>query len=273
MYKDYHIHTTVSDASIIPEALFPAARKLGLRELSITDHDAIGAYFHFHPDLFALARSYGLRLIAGMELDAEYQGVEVHILGYDFDLHNRELQEYLRDIQSLRRERVRQQLIGVNRALGEEVIREADVFLPERDTMMKPHLVHALLDRGLFSEYREASRWLSANAPSDIVVPKPTATRIIELILQAGGRPILAHPGFYVREHGLPLHGMLEAMKGVGLEGVEVEYRYRGSSVFPDVEDERRMIEEVRTAAEALDLGSTCGSDAHSIEELENYHG
>jgi predicted metal-dependent phosphoesterase TrpH len=154
---DMHIHTLVSDGEEEPLAMMQAARQLGLRRISFTDHDAIGAYRHFG-DLFAVARDLRLELISGIELDSEFRGMEVHVLGYGFDLGDRALSDYLARNQALRRRKVQLQIEIVNRHFGRLVVDPERVFLPRRDTMMKPHLVHAMLALGLFDGYRAAAR-------------------------------------------------------------------------------------------------------------------
>ena len=273
MLKDYHIHTIVSDGYIIPEELFRAARKIGIKEVSITDHDAIGAYSNFGDSIFEQAKKLGVKLIPGIELDSKYNGVEVHILGYYFDLNNANLKKYLNKVQTLRRERVKDQIKLLNTHLGKKIIKEEDVFNQYRDTMMKPHLVRILLDRGMFTDYRSAAKWLSEVAFSKIEVPKPESASMIRLIKEADGKAVLAHPGYYIKEHNQDLDDMLKSLIKNGLDGVEVEYRYCGtSSVFPDKGSEDEMVGFVRARAEHYGLWQTRGSDAHKLEEMEIFN-
>lgn len=272
MIKDYHIHTVVSDGYIIPDNIFVMAEKLGIGELSITDHDALGAYRHFHPDLVSHARTFGLSLITGIELDSQYRGVEVHILGYGIDLECASLNAYLSRTQELRRQRIREQIRHINTRLGPGTLDEETIFLPYRDTVMKPHLIHPLLERGLFSNYREAEKWIRREAPSSIQVPKPAAEEMIALIRQAGGYAVLAHPGYYIKEHEIQLSSMLADLLPAGLEGIEVEYPYRQTSPhFPGPAEERAMVGHVSELAAAHGLKMTRGSDAHRLAEMEQF--
>jgi len=273
MSKDYHLHTIVSDGTIIPDEIFQAARKLSLHEISITDHDAVGAYFHFHKDLFARAGDYGVTLVSGIELDSRFNGVEVHILGYGIDLSHEELTTYLAHIQQMRQNRIRELIAGINAHFGDDVIKTEDVFAPYRDTVMSPHLVHTLLDQGLFRDYRTAAKWISRNVKTSVQVPKPDSAEMIRLINAAGGMAVLAHPGFYIKEHGLDLDHMLKALIPVGLEGMEVEYRYRGTSPeFPTMKEEHDIVSFIREKADENHLVQTRGSDAHKIKEMEDFH-
>ncbi len=267
---DLHIHTRVSDGTADAITMLKAAQKAGVQQVSITDHDAVGAYRHFHPDLFGLARSIGLDLISGIELDTDYLGLEVHLLGYGIDIDASELNEHLTLTQGRRRERVTRQIEAVNAHFGRIVIDPKQVILPERDTLMKPHLVHGLLETGLWgNDYREAQKWLSTTINVGIEVPKLPINRAIALVHAAGGRAVLAHPGFLSAEHGLNLEQIFSDLTKFGLDGVEVEYAYAGASkFFPDRCSETAVIENIRNLANRFSLFCTRGSDAHDPERL-----
>jgi len=268
--SDLHIHTLVSDGYMTPDQVLDTALELGLKQISITDHDAVGAYFNFGDHILSKAQSLGIELIPGIELDCDYLGGEVHMLGYGIDPSHKELRQYLAYVQGLRKKKTKEQMEAVNRHFRGLVIDEKDLFLPYRDTLMRPHLVHAMLERGLFDEYRPAARWLNANIKVDTYVPKPDYTYIIQLIIDAGGEPVLAHPGFLIRERGLEINGLFADMKDKGLMGVEVEYPYTGTSPqFSAPENGVEIIELVKQSAKRFDLYSTRGSDAHSLEQFK----
>ena len=271
MGNDYHVHTLVSDGEMRPSEIFALAAQLGLKELSLTDHDAVGAYRHFG-DVFAEARANGLALVPGVELDSSLRGQEVHILGYHIDPRHPELAAYLAGTQEARRERLRFVIREVQARFPAAGIREEDIFTPVRDTCMMPHVIHPLLDRGLFGSYREAKRWIKQNVPVPLDVPKPPVADMIRLIRRAGGTAVLAHPGFLMKEAGLELAPLLQEFIGWGLEGVEVEYRYRGSSAFATEAEEQAVWAEIREAAGSLPLLQTRGSDAHKPEEMKIFH-
>src|SRR5437899_7983061 len=74
---DLHLHTTHSDGSYTPAEVVDLARRSGLAAIAVTDHDTTAGV--------AEARATaldGLEVIAGVEITAEYQGRELHLLGY-----------------------------------------------------------------------------------------------------------------------------------------------------------------------------------------------
>jgi predicted metal-dependent phosphoesterase TrpH len=268
---DMHVHTLVSDGVATPMEMLDTAKAAGLKGISLTDHDALGAYRHWG-DMFAYAKGLGIELIPGIELDTYFENREVHLLGYGFDLDNAPLNKHLEQTQKLRKERVMLQLAIVNRFFGRLVVDLDQVLIKGRDTLMKPHMVHAMLQQGLFSEYRAANYWLSQNAQVPVVVPKLHLPDAISLLRNAGGEAVLAHPGYLARENGFVLAPLLEELVPLGLSGIEVDYPYFGtSSKFPDVESEQKMIGELRALALQFNLKETRGSDAHDTEALKKF--
>ncbi len=271
---DLHLHTLVSDGNATPLEMIAAAGETGLKKISFTDHDALGAYRHWG-DLFAKAGDAGIELVSGIELDTNYRDEELHLLGYGFDLADQALNERLRLVQGLRRQRVLRQLEDINRFFGRKVVDRKKVILPQRDSLMKPHLVHAMLAEGLFPDYREAARWLSVNAQVPIHVPKLPMADAIRMIVQAGGEAVLAHPGYIVAETEIKLEEMLAELAPVGLAGIEVDYPYfqekEPAPAFPDKAAEISMVEKLRSLAGNFRLKATRGSDAHDVEALKQY--
>ena len=83
---DLHIHTNFSDGSCEPEAILRRAEQLGLRYISITDHDSLGAY-----DKLAgkdLSMYYSGTVIPGCEFSVVHHKMPIEVLGYgiDFDV-------------------------------------------------------------------------------------------------------------------------------------------------------------------------------------------
>ena len=271
---DLHLHTLVSDGNATPLEMLLAAKEAGLERVSFTDHDALGAYRHWG-DLFARAAELGIELVTGIELDADYRRREVHLLGYGFRLDDAALNKHLAAVQRVRKQRVTQQLAVINQFFRRKVVDAKKVFLPQRDTLMKPHLVHAMLDQGLFPDYREAAGWLSEIARIAIHVPKLPLADAIRMVRAAGGEAVLAHPGYMAKETDIQLASFLEEFAPLGLAGLEVDYPYfqeaEPQPPFRDLASEQAMITELRSLAGRFNLKMTRGSDAHETEAVKRF--
>lgn len=101
MKIDLHIHTNISDGSLSPKEVIDEAWKNGVSVISITDHDIIDSYT---PELFSYAKSKNVKLISGVEISTKNEKAGIHVLGYNFDLNNKEFSEALYKVRNARHE-------------------------------------------------------------------------------------------------------------------------------------------------------------------------
>jgi predicted metal-dependent phosphoesterase TrpH len=274
MKQDFHMHTFLSDGTPSPIELIQVCIDLKLDEVSITDHDSIGAY----PEVLEYAKGFPLRILPGAELDCTYQDLEIHMLGINLDITNVALNQHLANIQAARKKRAREQAEAINR-FYEKTIIDLDRIFGRCQTFMNPHLIHAMMDQGLFDQYeapdryKEAASWMKQNIRVESVIEKPTAETIIRLIHRSGGVAVLAHPGYYLK-NGLDVNQMVHDLKDMGLDGVEITYPYfqEGSREFPTLAHEEEAVGILRDMARRYELSETTGSDAHQIEQLRQFH-
>ncbi|PWT92604.1 MAG: hypothetical protein C5B54_03250 [Acidobacteria bacterium] len=274
MKKDFHMHTFLSDGEPSPADLVKACIELDLDEISITDHDSIGSY----PEVFDLAKDSKLRIVPGAELDCTYRNAEIHMLAFGLDISNVALNQHLNNIQIARKKRANEQAEAINRFYGKKVI-DLEAICARCQTFMNPHLIHAMMDQGLFDDvlpgdrYKHASGWMKKNIRVDSVIEKPTAEAIMRMIHKAGGIAVLAHPAYYWK-NGDDLNQMVQDLKDMGMDGIEVIYPYcqEGSREFPTLEQEREAISYIHDLALRYGLQETTGSDSHQLEQLRAFH-
>ena len=78
---DLHVHSTRSDGTLTPSELVYHAKELGISAFALTDHDTTeGLDEAVHTGL-----REGIDVVPGIEFSTEYQGKDIHILGYCFD--------------------------------------------------------------------------------------------------------------------------------------------------------------------------------------------
>src|SRR5260370_39083067 len=135
----------------------------------------------------------GLVLTEGIEMDALLDGLEVHVLGFDLAGNDPALRAHLESVRVARAERARREIGIVNALLGEGTISEATIFVPGRETLMKPHFIHPLLDKGHFATYEEANAWYRKNVKAGVAVPEAAVPPVREM-RHAAGRGGVAAP-------------------------------------------------------------------------------
>lgn len=190
MRIDLHMHTTCSDGVYTPEELTNRAVQAGLDVIAISDHDTIDAY----TGGYSLAA--GIRIIQAMEMSSDYDGEDVHILGYYLDTENRELQDYCRQFKQRRQLRA-MEIVERCEALGYAPDREQiEAVLARGGTIGRPHIARMLVAKGYFPDVKTVfDTILYRGGPAYVPYRRKSIDECIELIHAAGGLAVLAHPG------------------------------------------------------------------------------
>ncbi len=211
-YIDLHIHTSFSDGRQTPERVVDDALKLGLKLIAITDHDSIGG---FRPAV-AHAGDKGLEVITGIELSAAREDEDIHMLGYLFRDDDAPLLEMIEKFRQIRVERCKKMVVKLNE-LG--MVTDFDEVLEKagKATIGRPHLAEVMLEKKFVGSYNDAFRqYLFVGGPVYVPKAKLTPSEAIDLIHQAGGVAVLAHPAVTNRDE------LIAELKMAGLDGIEI---------------------------------------------------
>lgn len=217
MRIDLHVHSTASDGSLTPGSLVAAARAGGLDILAIADHDTV-AGVRVAQD----AAAGSIHVIPALEISTRHAGAELHLLGYYVDPLRPSLVQYGERASSARTERMREMLellAGLGIRIGYDEVLRAAGTRPE--SIGRPHLARALLDRGAVRTIGEAfDRLIGDDGPAFVPTKLITPAEAIEIVHGAGGVAVWAHPRPDLLDAGLP------ALVDWGLDGLEC-YRPR----------------------------------------------
>ena len=245
MRFDLHTHTTASDGVLSPADLVGLAKTVGLDALAITDHDTVAGL----SEATRAAVDHSIQLIPGIEISCVASGVPCHILGYFIDYRSSTLATYTVGAIRAREERMNEMLVrlasqNINLQI-EDVIKEAG---PERSSLGRPHLARALVSNGYASSMTDAfDRLIGDQHPAQVTISVLGASEAIQLIRDAGGVAVWAHPRLEVLDKLLP------ELVAAGLRGLEV---YRPKSSL-------QHILEIKARATKMELLVTGGSDWH----------
>ncbi len=240
---DMHTHTTCSDGALSPEALVRKAGDCGLQALAITDHDTIDAI----EPATQVGEEMGISIIPGVELSVQFRGRELHMLGYYFDQHNPKLQTFLLQYQEMRTTRAKS-MVGRLNELGINLDFEDVRSVAEGPAIGRPHVAQALVNKGYVDTVGQAFlKYLRNRGPADVAKELPPGKEAIEMLHEAGGIAVLAHPGNWVSDKDL------DQLKALGLDGVEV--------IHPSHDE--ILVNFYVDVAHKLSLLTTGGSDFH----------
>ncbi|MDE6916350.1 MAG: HAD hydrolase family protein, partial [Lachnospiraceae bacterium] len=247
-YIDLHAHSRCSDGTLTPCELVDYAIEKGLRAVALTDHDTVDGLDEFTE----YAEGKAIEVIPGIEYSTEYNGRDVHIVGLFIDHKAPVFQEYLTRFQQSRTDR-NYKLCANLREAGLDITFEALEEANPGAVITRAHYAAYLMDKGYVRSRKEAfERYLGDDTPYFVHREKVTPEAVIEVTLQAGGIPILAHPTLY-RLGREQLEVLVRRLKKAGLMGIECYY-----STYSAAEER-----EMKALAEKYNLMQSGGSDFH----------
>lgn len=214
---DLHVHTNESDGTYTPAEVVKIAKDSGLSAVAITDHDTHLGY----REAVAEGEALGIEVIPGIEISTKFRAA-VHILGYFIDVNCQSMQELLDWIVDDRDTR--------NRKMAE--LMAADGLPVSYDSMVerfgavigRPHFGMLLIEFGLAKDMNDAfDRYIEKGQKYYLPRNILPIERAIEIIREAGGVPVLAHP-FQYRLDEAGLRELIEYCMKFGLQGMECYY-------------------------------------------------
>ena len=209
---DLHMHTICSDGALSPYELIKKTKAEDLSIVSITDHDSVAAI----PDAIEFGKEFGVEVISGVELSANFEDKEVHILGYFVDYKSQRLLDYLtffRHERIKRAERIVAKLNSLHIPLKIEAVMEH----AGTGSVGRPHIAAALVDEGITKSYQESfDRFIGNGGPAYERKFQFSPAEAVQLIASSGGLSFLAHPGRFTTD------GMLQHLIKAGIDGIEV---------------------------------------------------
>ena len=251
---DLHIHTTASDGTFTPEQVVSHAHQLKLKAIAITDHDTVAG----SKEALRSGIPPSLGFLTGVEISSTppsfYPGSgSFHLLGYSIRLDDPKLNRTLEKLQQARKNRNpaiinRLNELGISITL-DEVRREAG-----EGQLGRPHIAQFMVKKRTVASIDEAfDQFLGTGKPAYVDKQRVECFKAIEIILDAGGVPVLAHPGLLGYKTESQLDDLIGRLKKAGIQGMEVYY----SGHTPD---QTRLYAEL---AKRHDLLMTGGSDFH----------
>lgn len=250
---DLHTHSTASDGRLSPTALIKRAAECGVTRLALTDHDTTAGV----PEARDAATSYGIELIAGVEISATWRRRTLHIVGLNIDLEETTLASGLASHQALRIERARSIADRLARhGLRDGYTRAADAA--QGGQITRAHFANLLVSDGICRDTAQAfKRFLRPGKPGYQRSEWSALESVIDWTHAAGGIAVLAHP-FGYRFTGAWRRAAVGAFAAGGGDGLEI---CTGVSTIDQESQSARD-------AYAHGLFGSKGSDFHSPEQF-----
>ena len=265
---DLHVHTTMSDGALSPKEVIDEAYKNGVTVISIADHDTTAAY---NEELFFYAKSKNIELITAVEISTKLNKIGIHVLGYNFNLNNKQMQENLKKIRRARHDyldNVAKKLNNLGYYVDVKILEQIDAVTKAHIALNvisnKQNATQLLNDFGYIPNKGEfIETIMNENCPAYVKKETVTPKQAAEIIRQAGGKVVLAHPVAYIHEDNLTDNEILNIVKDMKPDGLETYYLY--------VDYNNNKINEIdkwNKFAIENHLFTTIGSDFHNKDGI-----
>jgi len=212
-YADLHIHSFYSDGCFSPEEIVNQGKKQGLKYISITDHDTIGAQY------ITKNIERDINVIPGVEFSTEYKDIELHILAYFIDIDSKKLNDTIYIMREARIERSRE---IINKLKKFNIYLDINDLKCEEDySIGRGNIAKEMVRKGYIETFKEAfNNYLIQGKPAYVKGEKQGYKETLNMIIDSGGIAVLAHPGKIYRK--IEIEKIIKELKCYGLKGLEV---------------------------------------------------
>ena len=247
-FADMHIHSIYSDGSLTPAEIVRTARANGVELISVCDHNEVRGTL----ETVALARTSGLKYITGVEIDAMFKGIDIHILCYGARLADAQLLTRIR----YARERLDGMSTDLLRRMKPDYpqldLEEYDAW--KHDTSRGGwKMLQYLQAKGVAPDMKAALPMYERYGVTYADAGFDAAEDVIRAIHDAGGRAVLAHPGvIFSTESMRCFEAQVEAALELGLDGIECYYPRHSAGIT------RCCLEICRRRGAIVTAGSDC---------------
>ena len=251
MRTDLHIHTYFSDGVFSPEKIVDTAIDVGLQKIAITAHDNVLAYDVAQKHIKDNNLSDKIEVLKGIEVNTLYKGYEVHILGYFMNTKDKDFIELLKNQQQARIKQTKEILALLSKKEGIKIkFEDIKKLVAEGGSIGRPHIAKAITNAGGTNNVMDAyAKYIHEDSPVYVQRKTVSPHDAVEIIYDAGGIPVIAHP------HDLDIaESLIKELMNYGLRGIEAYHRKHSPA----------CVEYFSSMAENLGLIVTGGSDFHT---------
>ena len=189
---DLHTHTNFSDGELSPAEILNEAILKNIHYLAITDHDTLSGYKKAKK-IIKSSNFNQITLIPGVEISTTFEGSYIHLLGYFFDVNNKELNEILKLLQVRRNDFAKYVLHSLNNEGFK--IEWGDILTNVKGSLGRLHIAYALKNKGIVKKVSDAfDLYLNPLKINYNQHYEFDTAEIIKLVKNAGGICSIAHP-------------------------------------------------------------------------------
>lgn len=217
---DLHTHSCYSDGEYTPNDLIRKAKNKGISVLAITDHDTVLGNKNI---TLSKQEMTGIKVIPGIELSAKVSKGQMHILGYNIDINNQDLNKKTKELKQSSFYAVMAILVQIKKDYGitfseEEILN----ILNSNGNIGRPDIAKLFVKHSYTETIKEAFEeyLIDANEKISTIKKGISSKECIDLIKRANGIAVLAHPKT-LKCSNAELELIIKELKDKGLDGIE----------------------------------------------------
>ncbi|GAA0620759.1 PHP domain-containing protein [Kribbella sandramycini] len=257
MRIDLHTHSNRSDGTDPVAGLIAHAHQAGLDVIALTDHDTADGWVEGRQ----AAEELGIGFVPGIEISCKLNGISVHLLGYLLDPSVPALAEELRIVRDGRTDRIPSIVARLNSIGVPVTVDEVLAQATGTPSVGRPHVADALVANGTVANRTEAfDKYLADGRPGHVTHYAIEPGRAIDLVREAGGVPVIAHPWGRSSYKVMTGETIARLVAEHGLAGIEVEHQ--------DHSPESRAA--LTRIADELGIIRTGSSDHHGVGKIDH---
>ncbi|OUW03223.1 MAG: hypothetical protein CBD16_03455 [Betaproteobacteria bacterium TMED156] len=250
---DLHMHSCASDGQLTPSELVIRAEKNKVDILALTDHDSLKGI----PEAMESVSGKLMHFVTGVEISVTWANTTIHILGLNFDPFNPNLNEAMNVVKKIRFKRAQE----IDKALMTNglpsMLEEALDNAGSSGQIGRTHFARVIKSKKICPTIHDVFKsYLVPGTPGFVKHTWMSLTKALNLISEAGGLAVLAHPARY-KLSPTELQALLDDFSYAGGSAIEVA---TGSHSKSD-------IQKFQTIANKNNFEASRGSDFHSPTE------
>lgn len=187
---DLHMHSVYSDGTYTVEQIIETAKQLGLKQISITDHNTLEGSIE-------ASKICDIDYVIGTELSVDYNGSEVHLLGYfpnGSDYKN--VQFLINEGETYKKIAIMEMVENLHEQGIELEVTELAKYA--KGIINRVHICMVLKDKGYISSINEGfEKYVGEHCPAYVERKTVPLFEAIDAIHDDGGIAIIAHPYEY----------------------------------------------------------------------------
>ena len=189
---DFHMHSKYSDGVYDIDKILEKIQLNNIKYFSLTDHDTIEGSKQILEQYKDFLKKNNIEFIIGAELSTSINGYKTHLLAYDFDYKDENINKLLKILKTNKWNESLYRIKKLNELFGISLSNESIEYLKNRDSVTKPNIAECMKKEGIVDSIGEGiKKYINKIPKENFYLDSEIA---VKLVHAANGKVFLAHP-------------------------------------------------------------------------------